>query len=81
VNVPFAHPPHVTGQPMLYGLLSHASLERRPRCRSLDHLADAVDMIGRRPLVDHHTYTPKVRVSTQQPRGLDEERGLASTQR
>jgi hypothetical protein len=42
--------------------LSHASLERSPRCGSLDHLADAADMIGHRPLVDHHTYMPKVRV-------------------
>jgi hypothetical protein len=62
------------------GCLSHACLERPPRCRSLDHLADAVDTIGGRPLVDHHMYTPKVPVSTQQPRGSDEEWGLAGTQ-
>jgi hypothetical protein len=63
------------------GCLSHAGFERPPRCRSLDHLADEVDMIGHRHLVDHHTYMSKVRVSTQQPRGPDEERGLAGTQR
>jgi hypothetical protein len=42
--------------------LSHASLERPPRCGSLDHLADAMDMIGRRPLIDDHTHMAKVRV-------------------
>jgi hypothetical protein len=36
-------------------------------------------MTSRRPVVDHHTYTPKVRVSTQQPWGSDEERGLIGT--
>jgi hypothetical protein len=61
--------------------LSHACLERPPRCRSLNRLADAADTIGHRPLVDHHTYMPKVQVSTQQPWGSDEERGLARTQR
>jgi hypothetical protein len=58
------------------GCLSHARLKHPPRCRSIDHLADAADIIGRRPLVDHHTYTPKVRVSTQQLQGYNEERGL-----
>jgi hypothetical protein len=62
------------------GCLSHAYLECPPQCRSLDHLADAVDTIGRRPLVDHHTYTLKVQVPTLQPQGSDEERGLAGTQ-
>jgi hypothetical protein len=33
-------------------------------------MADATDMIGRRPLVDHHMYMPKVIVSMQQPRVL-----------
>jgi hypothetical protein len=61
--------------------LSHACLERPPQCRSLDHLTNVVDTIGRRPLVDHHTYTLKVRVSTQQSRDSNEERGLAGTQR
>jgi hypothetical protein len=37
---------------------------------------DVADIIGHRPLVDHHTYTPKVRVSTQQLQGYNEERGL-----
>jgi hypothetical protein len=62
------------------GCLSHACLERPPRCSRLDHLADAADMIGCQPLVDHHTYTPKVRVSTQQPWGSNEELGLTGTQ-
>jgi hypothetical protein len=44
-------------------------------------VANAEDTIGRRPLVDHHTYTPKVQVPTKQPHGSDEERGLARTQR
>jgi hypothetical protein len=43
-------------------------------------MADVADMIGNRPLVDHHTYTPKVRVSTKQPRGPNEERALTGTQ-
>jgi hypothetical protein len=63
------------------GCHSHVGLERPPWCRSLDYLADAADMITRRPLVNHHTYMPEVRVSAQQPRGPDEERGLAGTQR
>jgi hypothetical protein len=63
------------------GCLSHTSLERPPWCKSLNHLADAIDTIGHRSLVYHHTYTPKVRVSMQQPRGPDEERRLAGTQR
>jgi hypothetical protein len=61
--------------------LSHAGLKCPPWCRSLDYLADAVDTISRRPLINHHTYMLEVQVSTQQPRGLDEERGLAGTQR
>jgi hypothetical protein len=40
--------------------LSHACLERPHRCRSLDHLVNAADTIGHRPLIDHHIYTPKV---------------------
>jgi hypothetical protein len=60
--------------------LSHAGLERRPWCRSLDYLADALDTISHRPLVDHHTYAPEVRVSMQQPRDPDEEWGLAGTE-
>jgi hypothetical protein len=62
------------------GCLSHAGLVRPPWCRGLDYLVDVPDMISRRPLVDHHMYTPEVRVSTQQPRGPDEERGLTGTQ-
>jgi hypothetical protein len=62
------------------GYLSHAFLKCSPWCRSLDHFADAEDTIGRRPLIDHHTYTPKVQVFTQQPRGSDEEQGLTGTQ-
>jgi hypothetical protein len=61
------------------GCLSQDCLECPPRCRSPDHLADAADTIDRKPLVDHHTYTPKVQVSTQQPQGSNEERGLAGT--
>jgi hypothetical protein len=63
------------------GWLPHAGLKRLPWCRGLDYVAHAPDTISHRPLVDHHTYTPEVRVSTQQPRGPDEERGLAGTQR
>jgi hypothetical protein len=44
-------------------------------------LVDAADTIGRRPLVDHHSYLPKEWVSTHQPRGPNEEQGLAGTQR
>jgi hypothetical protein len=58
--------------------LSHASLKCPPRCGELDHLANA---ISRRPLVDHHTYTPKVRVLTKHHQGSNEERGLAIAQR
>jgi hypothetical protein len=63
------------------GYLSHASLERPPWCRGLDYLEDASDMISCIPHVDHHMYTLEVWVSTQQPRGPDEERGLTRTQR
>jgi hypothetical protein len=47
------------------GYLSHVGLERPPWYRGLDYLADAPDTICCRPLVDHHTYTPEVRVSMQ----------------
>jgi hypothetical protein len=47
----------------------------------LNYLADVPDTINCRPLVDHHTYMAEVQVSMQQPRGPDEERGLAGTQR
>jgi hypothetical protein len=63
------------------GCLSYAGLERPPWCKSLDYLADAPDMISRRPLVDHHTHVLEVRVPTQQPRDPDEEWGLTGTQR
>jgi hypothetical protein len=62
------------------GYLSHAYLQCPPLCRSLDHLADVVDTISHRPLVNHHTYMPKVRVSTKQPWGSDEEQGLTTIQ-
>jgi hypothetical protein len=44
-------------------------------------LANAVDTIGHMTLVDHHMYTPKVRVPMKQPCSSDEQRGLARTQR
>jgi hypothetical protein len=55
--------------------LSHATLKRPPQCGCLDHLANEANMIDRRPLIDHHTYMPKVWVPTKQSRGSDEERG------
>jgi hypothetical protein len=64
---------------LLIHLMSYACLERPPRCKSLDHLADAADTIDHRAPVDHHTYMPKVRISTQQPWGPNKERGLART--
>jgi hypothetical protein len=60
---------------------SHACLEHPPWCRCLNHLTNVVDTIGRGPLVDHHTYTPKVWVPTKQAWGSDEEQGLTRTQR
>jgi hypothetical protein len=57
--------------------LSHTSLERPPRCGSLNHVADAANMIGRRPLVDDHMHTPKVRVPTKKPRDANVKWGLA----
>jgi hypothetical protein len=36
-------------------------------------MVNAANTIGRRPLVDHHTYTPKVCVPMKQPQGSDEE--------
>jgi hypothetical protein len=44
-------------------------------------MEDAVDTIGCMPLVDHYTYTTKVRVPMKQPRGSNEEQGLSRTQR
>jgi hypothetical protein len=61
--------------------LSHASLEHPPRCGSLDHVADAANMIGRRPLVDNHMHMPKVRVPAKQPWDADENWGLPISQR
>jgi hypothetical protein len=37
-------------------------------------------MIGRRSLINDHMHTHKVRVPMKQPRGFDEERGLAIPQ-
>jgi hypothetical protein len=62
-------------------ILSHASLERPPQCGSLDHLADAVDMISRRTLIDDHTHMQKVQVPVKQPRRAEEKWGLAISQR
>jgi hypothetical protein len=44
-------------------------------------LVNAANTIGHRPLVDHHMYASKVQVTTKQPRGSNEERWLAITQR
>jgi hypothetical protein len=44
-------------------------------------LANAADTIDHGPLIDHHTYMPKVRVPTKLSQGSDEEWGLARTQR
>jgi hypothetical protein len=38
--------------------ISHSSFEGPPRGRSLDHLADMVDMISHRLLVYDHLYMP-----------------------
>jgi hypothetical protein len=62
------------------GSLSNDTLEDPPRCESLDHLADVVDMIDSRPLIDDYTHMPKVQVPTMQPRGADEKWGLAISQ-
>jgi hypothetical protein len=43
--------------------ISHASLECPPRCRILDYLVDAANMVGRRPLIDDHMHMPQVRVA------------------
>jgi hypothetical protein len=61
--------------------ISHTSLKCPPWCGSLDHLVDTVDTINRGLLVYDHTYVPKIRVPSKQPRGSDEERGLAISQR
>jgi hypothetical protein len=60
--------------------LSHASLERPTRCGSLDHVADAVNMIGRRSLLDDYTNAPKVQIPEKQPQGANEKWGLAISQ-
>jgi hypothetical protein len=44
----------------LLGCFSHDCHERLPWCGSLNHLVDAANTISRRPLIDHHTYVPKV---------------------
>jgi hypothetical protein len=68
------------GQSFLCSVLN-SSLKRLPQSCSLDHLADTVDMISRRLLVDDHPHVPEICVPTKQPRGSDEKRGLAITQR
>jgi hypothetical protein len=55
--------------------LFHASLEHPPQCGSFDHMVDAVNMIGYRPLIDDHTHMPKIRVPAKQPRDADEKWG------
>jgi hypothetical protein len=59
-NVPFLIRLMSQNNQCFSGCPSHDCLERSPRCRCLDHLAYAADAIGHRPLVDHHTYVPKV---------------------
>jgi hypothetical protein len=61
--------------------LSHASLKCPPRCGSLFHMSDAVNMIYHRSLIDDHMHTPKVQVPTKQPQGVDEMWGLTISQR
>jgi hypothetical protein len=39
-----------------------------------------VNMIGRRPLIDDHMHTPKVRVPVKQPQDADEKWGLSIPQ-
>jgi hypothetical protein len=57
-----------------------SSLERPPRCGSLNHVTDATNMIGRWPLIDDHMHTPKVRVRTKQPWDTNDKWGLAIPQ-
>jgi hypothetical protein len=61
--------------------LPHASLECPPRCGCLDHVANAANMIGCRPLIDDHNHMPKVQVLMKQPRDADEKWGLTISQR
>jgi hypothetical protein len=63
--------------------ISHSSLEHPTRGGggTIDHLVDMVDTISHRLLVYDHTYVPEIRVCSKQPRGFDEEWGLAITQR
>jgi hypothetical protein len=51
--------------------ISHSSIECPLQYGSLDHLADTVDAIGHRPIIDDHTYVPWVSVPSRQPQGSD----------
>jgi hypothetical protein len=77
----FVPPLHITEAPNFSSSLSHASLKCPPQRGRLDHMADAVNMIGCRPLIDVHTHTLKVRVSVKQRKDTDEKWGLAIPQR
>jgi hypothetical protein len=74
-NAPFVPPLHVTEVPKL--LTQPTSLECPSQCGSLDHVADAVNMIGCQTLIDDHTHMPKVWVPVKQPQDTDEKWGLA----
>jgi hypothetical protein len=61
--------------------ISYSSLKCPPQGGILDHLVDTADMINRRLLVYDHMHVPEICVSLKEPRGSDEERGFAITQR
>jgi hypothetical protein len=60
--------------------VADSSLEHPSRGDALDHLADTVDTIHHRLLVDDHLHVPEIGVPTKQPQDFNETRGLAITQ-
>jgi hypothetical protein len=59
--------------------ISNSSLECPPQGGNLYHLADTMDTIGRRLLIDDHPHVSEIDIPTKQPWGFDEKRGLSIT--
>jgi hypothetical protein len=55
--------------------VSHSSLEHPAHSGSLDHLANTVNMIGHRLLIDDHPHMSEIGVPMKQPQGSDKKRG------
>jgi hypothetical protein len=61
--------------------IKDSTMECPSRRSSFNHLADIVDVVSHRPLVQDHPYMSKIGGSSQQPQGSNEEWWLTISQR